>query len=360
MTNLKERHLFPGANTSGGFFSFFDYIISKEEANRIFCIKGGPGTGKSHLMKKIGAHYQAKGYTVEYHHCSSDDKSLDAVVVKELKVALMDGTAPHIVDPVYPIAIDEVLNMGDSMDVESVSKNKKEIISLSKVISNKFKRAYSFFAAAKSIHEDWCKLNAEAIDTYKIDTITESLKEEIFIAQKTGYGNERHLFGTSFTPSGIITFVKDLSSEFKNKFVLKGGPGFGKSHILKEIGKTAQKKGYFVEYLHDPFIPDRIEHIFIPELSTCILTENEISQTAFSGKVYNIEDFCKADILNKNKDDIEYDSKVFYDLITKGLSYLTEAHELHDDLESFYIDSINFDIGNKIYDDVIAKINKYE
>lgn len=360
MSNLKERHLFPGANTSRGFYSCFDYIINKETANRVFCIKGGPGTGKSHLMKEIGKYFQNKGYTIEYHHCSSDDASLDAVVIKDLKIALMDGTAPHIVDPVYPIAIDEVLNMGDAMNQDIISKNKQEIIELSKIISSKFKRAYSFFAAAKSIHEDWCKLNAEAMDSYKIDTITESLKEEIFINQKTGYGDERHIFGTSFTPNGIITFVKDLSSEFNNKFVLKGGPGFGKSHILKAIGKTAQKKGYFVEYLHDPFIPNRIEHVFIPELSTCILTENEISQTAFSGKVYNIEDFCKANVLAKNKSDIEYDSKVFYDLIKKGLSYLTEAHALHDDLEKFYIDAIDFDVCNTIYDNVISKIEKYE
>ena len=53
MTTLKERHLFPGGNTSKGFYSFYRYVLSQDDANRILCIKGGPGTGKSQLMKKL-------------------------------------------------------------------------------------------------------------------------------------------------------------------------------------------------------------------------------------------------------------------------------------------------------------------
>ena len=41
MAKGKIRHMFPGGNTSLGFFSYYDYILSQEEANRIICIKGG-------------------------------------------------------------------------------------------------------------------------------------------------------------------------------------------------------------------------------------------------------------------------------------------------------------------------------
>lgn len=359
LIHLKERHLFPGGNTSQGFYSFYKYILSQEDANRIICLKGGPGTGKSSLMKKVGAHFQEKGYTIEYHHCSSDNSSLDGLVIKELKVALLDGTSPHMVDPIHPGAVDEILNMGDALDMDALSLYKNEIINVSKRISNNFKRAYTFLAAAKAIHDDWSSLNASSLDYNKVSTITESLKEEILNVQKSGYGDERHIFATAFTPDGIITFANDLSSEFKNKFVLKGGPGFGKTNILKEIGKTAQKKGYFVEYMHDPFKPERLEHIFIPELSTCVLTENEINKTSFLGKVYNIEDFCKSSILSDNKPDIAYNSVLFYKLINKALSFISESHKIHDDLEAYYIKSMNFDVANKAYSNVIEKLEKY-
>ncbi len=95
MSKGKIRHMFPGGNTSQGFFSYYDYILRQEEATRIICIKGGPGVGKSTFMKKIGEEMQDRGYEVEYMHCSSDNYSLDGVVIPTIKVALLDGTAPH-------------------------------------------------------------------------------------------------------------------------------------------------------------------------------------------------------------------------------------------------------------------------
>ena len=91
----KIADIFPGGNTSKGFYSFYRYILSQDEARRIICIKGGPGTGKSSLMKKVGQFFNEKGYNIEYHHCSSDNNSLDGVVIKGLNVAILDGTSPH-------------------------------------------------------------------------------------------------------------------------------------------------------------------------------------------------------------------------------------------------------------------------
>lgn len=95
MSKGKIRHMFPGGNTSLGFFSYYDYILSQEEAARIIIIKGGPGVGKSTFMKKIANEMAEIGYDLEYMHCSSDNNSLDGVVIPEIKVALVDGTAPQ-------------------------------------------------------------------------------------------------------------------------------------------------------------------------------------------------------------------------------------------------------------------------
>ncbi|MCF0146823.1 MAG: ATPase [Clostridium sp.] len=359
MTYNKERHFFLGGNTYKGFHSFFNYLINKEEANRVICIKGGPGTGKSYLMKKVAAFFLDKGYSVEYNHCSSDEKSLDGIVIPELKIAMLDGTAPHMVDPIYPGAIDEIINMGIALDNDALSLNKKELISVYKEISNNFQRAYKFLSSAKPIHDDWSRLNSKALDYSKIITITDSLKEEVFNKQKSGFGDERHIFATAFTPSGILTFTQDLVANYKHKFVLQGGPGFSKTKILLELGKLAQKKGYFVEYLHDPFNPERIEHILIPEISVSIVTENEISKCSFEGKIYNIEDFCDNSILKKNEKEIEYDKYIFNELTDKALKLISNAHTIHDDLESYYIKSLNFDLLNSIFNDTINKLTKY-
>lgn len=355
-----ERHYFPGNNTAEGFFSYYNFILNQKEARRILCIKGGPGTGKSSLMKKLGNLYLNKGYTVEFHHCSSDPNSLDGILIKELNIALVDGTSPHIVDPINPGAVDEVLNMGDALDMDMLAKNKKEIISLNKEIGKNFKRAYRFLGSAKCIHDDWSSLNYESLDSNKIYNLIENLKNNIFKTDKFGYGNERHLFATAITPDGIITYADSLSTDFKTKYILTGGPGFGKTDILKFIGSCAQKKGYFIEYMHDPFVPERIEHIFIPEISTCIISNNEINQANYTGIEYNLFDYTKLNLSSSKNDDIKYNADLFYNLVNKSISLIHNAHLLHDELEAYYIKAMDFSVADNIYEKVIKKLEKYE
>lgn len=87
---------FMGANTPQGFVSKFDQLADPAEGWRKFIIKGGPGTGKSGLMKRLATALAGKCGTVELIHCSSDVSSLDAVIAGEIKASIADGTAPHV------------------------------------------------------------------------------------------------------------------------------------------------------------------------------------------------------------------------------------------------------------------------
>ena len=134
----KQRSFYPGGNTSYGFYSFYDFIIDKD-ATRIFIIKGGPGVGKSSFMKSIAKTMLEKGFDVEYHNCSSDNNSIDGIVIPALKVALIDGTAPHIVDPKFPGAVDEIVNLGEFWNEKGLIANKEEILRATQKASRFFK-----------------------------------------------------------------------------------------------------------------------------------------------------------------------------------------------------------------------------
>ena len=111
--NGKIRHIYPGGNTPEGFFSYYSYIMGQQEANRIICLKGGPGVGKSTFMRKIGEHFVEKGEDVDFLWCSSDPGSLDGIVLKKRRIAMIDATSPHIVDPVNPGAVDSIVHLGE-------------------------------------------------------------------------------------------------------------------------------------------------------------------------------------------------------------------------------------------------------
>ena len=86
---------FLGANSPDGFYSLYDQMIDPVQARRIYILKGGPGCGKSSLMRRVAQAMEEKGASVEYIACSGDPDSLDAVVFPALNTAIVDGTAPH-------------------------------------------------------------------------------------------------------------------------------------------------------------------------------------------------------------------------------------------------------------------------
>ena len=75
--NRKPLHFFLGANTPQGFVSRFDQLANPAEGWREFVLKGGPGTGKSSLMRKVAEHTAGR--------CGP-----------EIKTSIADGTSPHV------------------------------------------------------------------------------------------------------------------------------------------------------------------------------------------------------------------------------------------------------------------------
>jgi len=97
MRQIHIKKVFPGGNTSQGFYSFYNYILGPE-GKKMFILKGGPGVGKSTFIKQVAKVMLDKGYDLEFHYCSSDNDALDGVVIPKLKIAVIDGTAPHAAD----------------------------------------------------------------------------------------------------------------------------------------------------------------------------------------------------------------------------------------------------------------------
>ena len=85
---MSEKY-FLGAMTQNGFSTEFGKIMADKEYFT-FILKGGAGTGKSSLMKKIAAEFEPTEDVTRF-YCSSDPASLDAIVLHTSKAIICDG-----------------------------------------------------------------------------------------------------------------------------------------------------------------------------------------------------------------------------------------------------------------------------
>ncbi|SDK36500.1 PRK06851 family protein [Natronincola ferrireducens] len=354
----KIKSLLPGGNTSKGFYSYFQYIIDLKKAKKVYFLKGGPGTGKSSMMKKIGAVMTEKGYDIEFYHCSADPDSIDAIVIPKLGVAMVDGTSPHVIDPKYPGAIDTIIHLGDYWNEEGLRKNRDNIIREIDANGKRYKRTYKYLAAAKIIHDDVEWIYSQAMDFLKVNQLTNQIIGR-FLRNHPDLNklpNERHLFGSAYTHKGHIDYVETYISEVKNIYYIKGAPGTGKSTLLKKITKGATEKGYDIEVYHEPLEPEKIEHIIIPELNLAFTTNKKYEEK----ETFDLNQFIDPEKLNNYIEELKYSENLFKQLLQDVIDNLRKTKAKQEAMEEYYVPNIQFKKIDALREDIIKQILSFK
>jgi hypothetical protein len=361
MEKGNARHMFPGGNTSRGFYSYYDFVIPYRQAERLFIIKGGPGTGKSTFMKKLAARLGKNGYDIEFMHCSSDPDSLDGIVIPALSTAVIDGTAPHVVDLENPGATDEIINLGDFWNIDEIRGKREEIVSIKSEIGRNFKRAYRYLAAAASVYSDNFEIFERAMDRQKVAMEADRIIKEYFhgdaIARREG--GVRKLFATAITPQGLKSGIPTLLNTLNTGkvIVLKGNAGTGTGRIIEKVKDAAIERGFYAEVFYCALFPEKPEHIVIPEKNLGIFTSNKYHAVIPArGEVIDFGKYLDKEVIGSAGDIIEYNRFEFEGLLNRAIMTLEQAKKLHDILEKYYISSMNFDAVNELIEKIAARI----
>jgi len=358
MRKGKVRNMFSGGNTSKGFFSRFDQIMCHKEARRIFVLKGGPGTGKSTFMKNISEIMSDRGYDTEHMHCSSDSRSLDAVVIPELKVSLVDGTAPHVIDPKVPGAVDEIINLGEYWRSSALVEKRNEIMKIGSEINSFFQRAYRYLRAAYHIYEDSSELYGKAMDKPGLNRIAgefvRMLCDKFPSAAKPG--RQRCLFASAITPDGPVSFVDDLMT-LDNIYVFEGFPGSGTDIVLENIKSAVVERGFDVEVYYCGFDPGKPEHLVIPGLNTAFSTSAKYHSTdACAIRKVDFREFLDDRAISGLGPELSFNEYEFDRLLNRAVEMLSCAKRLHDELEAFYVSQLDFEGIRKKQDETVGRI----
>ncbi|MBC7341582.1 MAG: hypothetical protein H5U02_03905 [Clostridia bacterium] len=360
------RKMFPGGNTAKGFHSFYDFIAPLRP-NRIYIIKGGPGIGKSTLIRKIGMALYEKGLPLELHLCSSDNSSLDAVALPSLKVSVVDGTSPHTVDPKWPGAVEEIINLGNLWDSSYLRHHRQPIIKLFNQISYLFMQAYRYFQAANSLleeREDWVKsiqpdweqsvyIEARKLGNQLLDT---SLSRE---ARDPDWPTGRHLFASAITPNGIVNTLGSLTEGIEQLIVIRGCLRSARTLVLKVLSHYSLAHGYYTEIFHCGLRPDDIEHLIIQPTGMAILSADWYLDFQPPGNSTLIEvDLDSLLKINSQRLPLEYvrAHDLMRTCIERGIELIRKAKEHHDELEQYYKDSMDFAQVKKFEEGILNDI----
>ncbi|WP_341472535.1 PRK06851 family protein [Clostridium thermarum] len=345
-------------NTARGFYSLYESNL--QGLDKIFVLKGGPGTGKSTLIKNLAKEWNEKGYDVEVLHCSRENGSIDGVIIPELKVAVVNGNEPCAIVAKLPGLIEQYIDMSEALDIEKLKKHKKDMIKLTEETDEKYKLAYSKFSEALKIHDEWEKIYISNMDFAKANAITADIIERIL--KDVRFDKKavvKHRFFGGATPKGTTDFVPEITKEMPKRYFIKGRPGSGKSSMLKKLAATAEERGIDVEVYHCGFDPHSLDMLIFRELGVVIF-DSTSPHEYFPGRDNDeIVDMYEATIAPGT--DEKYAAKLadiikrYKKRVKEGIAALAEAKEIHDSLEEYYRYAMDF---SKI-EAIKVKINNY-
>ncbi|NLW60262.1 MAG: ATPase [Firmicutes bacterium] len=360
MKTGRIRHFFAGGNTGVGFYSFYDQVVGPDP-NRLYILKGGPGTGKSTFMKQIGTELAGRGFDLEYLHCSSDHHSLDGLLIPALKTAFLDGTAPHTIDPVHPGVVDEIINLGAFWNLEDLKAKQGPILATAQQKKACFERAYVYLNAALAVYRNWRKTNYSCLDQQAWLTVLHELQADLFTNRRpTGEkGRLRHLFASAITADGPVHFLDSLGQAASRIYILDGPPGTGRAEILKRLVTTAVDRGLAVEVFHCALDPAKYEHLWFPDLKTAVFTSTWPHKYSPPGdrqcRYIATDTFLKPE-QNLYSAIVKEARLVFLDLWARAINWLNKAKKLHADLEKLYLDSMNFHQITHLRNDILHRL----
>lgn len=371
----KTRDIFLGGNTGNGFTSFYGQVVT-EETKHLYILKGGPGTGKSTFIMQAGEEIRRRGFPVEFAHCSSDNNSLDGVVFPSLGIAMVDGTTPHAVDPRYPGAVDEILNFGVYWDKKGIKNQTKTILELTRTGGLYFSKAYAYLKAAAVIHREWSRANRRLAEEEQLRAITEEIQNEIRRRTRTrmekqlhdpnqrahthiGKGTFRRLFASAITPDGLVHYLESIFQDAQLLYLLEGPPGCGQERIINSLLWTAEEKKLTVEIFYCALCPEKIDHLWFPDLEVGVVSSTPPHQYPASkdARMLNLETIPAAK--NSFLTEAEEAQPVLAGLIEKAVAWLRRAKTVHDELEDCYRPYMNFPALDGLKAKILAEVLSY-
>ncbi len=353
----KGAVFFLAANSASGFYSLFNELYDPLDGWKAYIIKGGPGTGKSGLMRKIAKAAEEKGLQVEKIICSSDPDSLDAIIIPEKKLCFADGTAPHVMEPKYPGAVEEIVNLGEFWNSDCLFKEREHILTITDCNKALHKRSARYVSACAAAINDSAKIEmAAALEEKAENYATRFISRSCACTNKKGSEKKRFLSG--ITPKGYVTLFDTAKLLCNEIYSISDDNYYAAGMLIEALRRTAVANGVDVITCLNPFAPEGLPlHIILPNEKIGFFTSNSLQNfKAIADKNINAGRFLDRETISAYKKRLDFNKKASAQLLSEAVSILKKAKGVHDELESYYITAMDYEKLNEKTQELIKII----
>ena len=343
-----EQHTnsyFAAANGYSGFRSYFAEIFAPEKFDKIYVLKGGPGTGKSSFMKRLRSALCESGYEVESVLCSSDPRSLDGVVASanDHRVAILDGTAPHERDAILPGAKDELIPLGNLWDSRYLYGSRERICELSSAKSKAYKAAYAYLKIAGATQEARQRMICSSFDEICAKKHIKNLAESSLAIEEADLS---HRLLSAFCKDGYVKPDGIIDQSIRK--ITVGSDRDRSTHYISVLWRYLDSVGVKCTLIHSPFLDAELEGLYFPK----------------SGILLSVTDSNECDILAdeffvtvpEDTEQIRVAGLLRQYSLDDAARWFAIASDLHFRLEKIYTTAMNFEKIEEIYARVLTEM----
>ena len=352
-----EAPLFAAANSGRGFVSFYEEIFNSPNIIRRFLIKGGPGTGKSSFMRRLAGVLEDNGYALEYYRCSSDPSSLDGIII-DGRIAIIDSTAPHTVEPSLAGARDVILDFGEFWDTEALFYERERIDSLNAQKKQAYALSYRFLSSAIESDLASRELVLPYVNKKRLSKLAKRLLKgieggdgyslKIGLTDSIGMQGRRSLNGYLVRAERVVYIEEHYGIAFL---------------LISELCELAREKKTAISVSYDPLNPDIPNAVLFEGARLLFAVSKERSQGGVS-----LRRVLDMSCLAKNKrNDVKAKSRfakrVSESLVSSAIDELKGAGDAHFALEKIYGKTMDFlalnEYTENFIDELLVFLKKY-
>ncbi len=350
-----DIHFFLAANSGGGFASLYDQLLD-HAFDDLAIIKGGPGCGKSSLMRAVAAAAEAQGREAVYVRCSGDPDSLDAVILPELNTALVDGTSPHVLEPRYTAVHERYLDLSPFYDLAGVKTERGEIVRESKAYRAAYAESYQILRAVDAVEAERRSILRAAVDREKLCRRAEGIISRELAGKRKGGGSTAQIFLGGYTCKGEIICFDTVGSMCGRVYELVDSAGLG-TQMLESICASAVAVGERVLVGKNPLRPHEVEHLLIPGRQLAFVTVSD--KRPYIGESYRrvrLDAIAESTLSRSEKAHLRFIRRIRRSLEEEAVATLKKAKEAHDRLEQLYHPYVDFAAVTKLAEYETARI----